>query len=114
MKGMTRITEAFETSAIEYVKTTQQYAIKEEEIWTHLVELGFAGNDLTSAYLFFIDKPDKLRAFLLGVPVEMRKVKLQPFGSTVKTNQTFTGSHRNMRDDGAASHPILPSTPSFS
>lgn len=76
LRGMTRIAEAIEASASEYVKTIQRYAIKEGEIWNHLVELGFMGNDLTSTYLFLIDNLEKLRA-LLGVPVEMRKVLLQ-------------------------------------
>lgn len=65
MKSTADLTEAI-------LRSTQRLPISEREVWDHLVELGIEPHMQFNAYLFLIQKPDMVRAFL-GCPMERRK-----------------------------------------
>ncbi|OMO72766.1 hypothetical protein CCACVL1_17605 [Corchorus capsularis] len=83
-EGLELVANALVAGNAIYEKVNTRFdPISEEEIWKLLENIGIDEECISTAYLYFIDKPEKVRA-VLGCPWEKRKqlVEKLVFGSS--------------------------------
>ncbi|OMO63884.1 hypothetical protein COLO4_32183 [Corchorus olitorius] len=72
-EGLELVANALVAGNAIYEKVNTRFdPISEEEIWKLLENIGIDEECISTAYLYFIDKPEKVRA-VLGCPWEKRK-----------------------------------------